>query len=155
MTIQTALSDLESKLGQETHVGEWLTIDQDRIRQFADATDDHQWIHVAEERAASGPFGSTIAHGYLTLALIPFLTDAVNEEKPRYPDIRMGINYGLNRVRFPNAVKVGARVRARTKLDSYEKVAGNGVQIVNVITIEVEGEEKPACVAETVVRLYF
>ncbi len=155
MTLQTVLADLESKVGQETYVGEWLDIDQERISQFADATGDHQWIHVDAERAASGPDGSTITHGYLTLALIPFLTDVVSEEKPLYPDIRMGINYGLNRVRFPNAVKVGARVRSRTKLDSYEEVAGNGVQIVNLVTIEVEGEEKPACVAETVMRLYF
>jgi acyl dehydratase len=156
MSLEIALADLESKVGKETYVGEWLTVEQDRINQFAEATGDHQWIHVDVERAnAQSPFGSTIAHGYLTLSLIPYLTDAVNPDKPRYPNIKMGINYGLNRLRFPHPVKVNSRVRARTKLLSYEEVKGNGVQFVNQVTIEVEGAPKPGCVAETVTRLYF
>lgn len=156
MSIEIAKADLESKVGTETHVGEWLTVTQDRINQFAEATGDHQWIHVDVERAnAESPFGSTIAHGYLTLSLLPYLTDAVNPDKPRYPSIKMGVNYGLNRLRFPHPVKVGARIRTRTRLMSYEEVRGNGIQIVNQVTVEVEGAPKPACVAETVTRLYF
>ncbi len=156
MAIEIAKADLESKLGTETHVGEWLTVSQERVNQFAEATGDHQWIHVDVERAnAESPFGSTIAHGYLTLALLPYLTEAVDPDKPRYPGIKMGVNYGLNRVRFPHPVKVGARIRTRTTLLSYVEVKGNGVQIVNQVTVEVEGAPKPACVAETVTRLYF
>jgi acyl dehydratase len=131
-------------------------VTQDRINQFAEATGDHQWIHVDVERAnAESPYGSTIAHGYLTLALLPYLMEAVDPDKPRYPDIKMGVNYGLNRLRFPHPVKVGSRVRTRTKLVGYEEVKGNGIQIVNQVAVEVEGAPKPACVAETLTRLYF
>ncbi|MEM7346113.1 MAG: MaoC family dehydratase [Chloroflexota bacterium] len=155
MPLDIALADLQSKLGTETHVGEWLTITQERINQFAEATGDFQWIHVDEEKAKFSPFGSTIAHGYLTLSLIPFLADRVNPDKPLYPDIKMGINYGVNRVRFPNPLKVGSKIRSRTELQSVEEVKGNGLQMVNKLTIEIEGEAKPACVAETVSRFYF
>jgi acyl dehydratase len=156
MSIEIAKADLESKVGTETHVSEWLTVTQDRINQFAEATGDHQWIHVDVERAnAESPYGSTIAHGYLTLALLPYLMEAVDPDKPRYPDIKMGVNYGLNRLRFPHPVKVGSRVRTRTKLVGYEEVKGNGIQIVNQVAVEVEGAPKPACVAETLTRLYF
>ncbi len=156
MSLQTALADLQSQIGTETQVSDWLTISQERIQQFADATDDHQWIHVDVDRAqAQSPFGGPIAHGFLTLSLIPFLTGAVDPDKPRYPDVKMGINYGLNRVRFPNPVRVGVRVRARTTLLSVEEVKGNGLQLVNQVTMEIDGEPKPGCVAETVSRLYF
>jgi acyl dehydratase len=156
MSLQTALADLQSKAGTETHVSDWLAISQDRIQQFADATGDHQWIHVDVERAnAQSPFGGPIAHGFLTLSLIPYLTGSVDADKPEYPGVRMGINYGLNKVRFPNPVRVGSRVRSRTTLLSAEEVKGNGIQIVKQVTIEVEGEPKPGCVAETVSRLYF
>jgi acyl dehydratase len=156
MSYQTALSDLQSKVGTETHVGEWLTIDQARIDAFAAATLDNQWIHVDPERAArESPFGGPVAHGYLTLSLIPHLAGRVNAEKPPYPGIKLSVNYGLNRVRFPHPVVAGSRIRARTELVSVEEVTGNGLQMVSKITIEIDGADKPACVAETVSRMYF
>ena len=156
MSLQTALADLESKIGSETHVSDWFTISQERIQQFADATEDQQWIHVDVERAqAHSPFGGPIAHGFLTLSLIPYLTGGVDPDKPEYPEAKMGVNYGLNRVRFPHPVHVGSRVRTRTSLLSAEEVKGNGIQIVRQVTIEIEGQPKPGCVAETVTRLYF
>jgi acyl dehydratase len=155
MSIEHALADLKSKLGTEIHVGDWLTVTQERIDQFADATGDHQWIHVDPERAAAeSPYQTTIAHGYLTLSLLPYLTEAINPDKPRYPDVRMGVNYGLNRVRFPHPVRVGTRIRTRTTLLEFEEVRG-GIQIVNQVAVEIEGESKPGCVAETVSRYYF
>lgn len=135
--------------GREWGTSEWLEIRQDRVDRFADATEDHQWIHVDTEKAAKGPFGTTIAHGFLTLSLIVPLAAQVS----RVEGIRMGINYGLNKVRFPNPVRIPARVRAHVKNLSVEDVEG-GVQVVNQVTIEVEGAAKPACVAETVTRLY-
>jgi len=156
MSLQSALTDLRSKIGTETHVGEWLTIDQARIDAFAQVTLDNQWIHVDPERASrESPFGGAVAHGYLTLSLIPHLAGRVNAEKPLYPGVRLSVNYGLNRVRFPHPVVAGSRVRARTQLVSVEEVAGNGLQIINQITVEIDGAAKPACVAETVGRLYF
>ena len=156
MSYQNALADLQSKVGTETHVGAWLTIDQSRIDAFAAATLDNQWIHVDVERARQeSPFGGPVAHGYLTLSLLPHLMGRVNAEKPLYAGIKLSVNYGLNRVRFPHPVLAGSRVRARTELISVEEVAGNGLQVVNKITIEIEGAAKPACVAETVSRMYF
>lgn len=156
MSYQTALSDLQSKVGTETHLGEWLTIDQARIDAFAAATLDNQWIHVDVERASrESPFGGPVAHGYLTLSLLPHLMGRVNAEKPVYPGIKLSVNYGLNRVRFPHPVVAGSRIRARTELVSVEEVAGNGLQLVSKVTIEIEGAAKPACVAETVSRMYF
>lgn len=156
MSLEAVLADLESKVGTETGVGNWKTVTQEMINQFADATGDHQWIHVDPERAnAESPYGAPVAHGYLTLSLIPYLVGFVDPETQRYPDLKMGINYGLNRVRFPNPVRVGSKVRARTKLQEYEEVKGGGVQIVDQVYVEIEGQEKPACVAETVTRLYF
>ncbi len=156
MSLQAALSDLQAKVGQESHVSDWLTITQEMINAFADATLDHQWIHVDVERAKrESPFGSTVAHGYFTLSLIPHLTGAVDPDAPRYPGVRLAVNYGLNRVRFPHPVPAGARIRARTELLSVEEVAGNGLQIVNKVTVEIDGAAKPGCVAETVSRLYF
>ncbi len=156
MSLEFALNDLTSKIDTETHIGKWLTMTQERINQFAITTLDDQWIHIDEEMAAKhSPFGGTIAHGFLTLSLITHLTDSVNTDKPRYPDIKMGVNYGLNKVRFPNPVRVGDKIRARTTLMSVEEVKGNGVQIVNQVTVDIEGQQKPACVAQTVSRLYF
>lgn len=155
MSLQDARKQLEQDVGKETHVSDWLEVTQERINQFADATGDHQWIHVDPERAAQGPFGSTIMHGYLSLALIPMLTEAVDPDKPAFPGAKMGINYGLNRVRFPHPIRVGTRIRARMRLQEFEEVKGGGVQIVNQVTIEIEGESKPGCVAETVSRFYF
>jgi len=155
MSAEELIAELESKVGTEVHIGPWLTITQERINQFAEATGDFQWIHTNVERArAESPFGTTIAHGYLTISLIPYLTESINPEKPRYPGVKMVVNYGLNRVCFPHPIIAGSRVRARTELQSLEEVKG-GLQIVNQIVVEIEGEEKPGCVAETVYRLYF
>jgi len=148
------LADLRARIGQETHLGDWLEISQQRVNTFADATDDHQWIHVDSARAgAESPWKTTIAHGYLTLSLYPALRGFVDAERPAFPGVRQVINYGLDKVRFPNAVKVGRKVRARCVLLKAEEVTG-GVQITEQCTIEIEGETKPGCVAEAIMRLY-
>jgi acyl dehydratase len=144
----TDIDQLAAAVGAYLGTSDWFEIDQDRVDLFADATDDHQWIHVDHERAAQGPFGGTIAHGYLTVSLIPALSKtifSVETDGPR-------LNYGLNKVRFPNPVKVGSRVRAQATLAELVDVAA-GKQLVVRYTIEIEGEDKPACVAETVVLL--
>jgi len=151
MSIQTAIADIESKLGSETYVSEWLTVTQEMINQFADVTRDWQWIHVEPEKAKDSPFGTTVAHGFLTLSLIPYLAGA---SSTTYEGMTMAINYGLNKVRFPHPVPVGANVRARVELQSFKEVKG-GLHIVRKVTIELEGAPKPACVAETVTRIYF
>lgn len=155
MTAETLKAELESKVGTEVHVGPWLTITQERINTFAQATEDYQWIHVDPERAMrESPFGTTIAHGYLTLSMLPYLSGYVNPEEPIYPEAKWVVNYGINRMRFPHPVKAGDRVRVRTMLQAVEEVAG-GLQIVSRMTIEIEGEEKPGCAAEVVYRIYF
>jgi acyl dehydratase len=143
------LAELQQRVGEELAVGEWLTVDQPMIDKFADATGDHQWIHVDAERAAKGPFGTTVAHGYLTLSLLPRLAASALE----VGDVRMGVNYGLNRVRFPAPVPAGSRLRARLKLLGYEAIEG-GAQLVMEVTMERDGSDKPVCVAETVSRRY-
>ncbi len=143
------LEKLQATVGTESGVGEWTVITQKMIDQFADATHDHQWIHVDEAKAAGGPFGTRIAHGFLTLSLIPGIAKTAE-----VPGVRMGINYGLDRVRFITPVPSGSRVRAHSKLLEVSEVAG-GLQLKTEITIELEGSEKPACVAETLSRLYF
>lgn len=142
---------LEALVGKEIGVSEWLTIDQERVNQFADATEDHQWIHVDPDKAKAGPFGGTIAHGFLTLALVVPLSAqiALDVGKPK-----MAINYGLEKVRFPSPVPVGSRVRARASLVSVTEVPG-GVQVNRAVTMEIEDQEKPAMVAETVSRYYY
>lgn len=140
-------NDLLTSVGKELGVSEWLQIDQQRINLFADATGDDQWIHVDPERAKDGPFGATIAHGYLTLSLSNYFLPKIIEVK----NISMGINYGMNKVRFPSPVKVNSRVRARAVLQSAEEIRG-GVQVVIVITMEIEGSERPGCVIESVTR---
>jgi acyl dehydratase len=145
-----SVADLRAAKGEQLGYGDWLVVEQDRVNQFADATGDHQWIHVDPERAKSGPFGTTIAHGYLTLSLVPLLASQVY----RVEGVRMGINYGLNRVRFPNTVPVGGRIRAGVEIIDVADVEGGGVQLTNRVTIELEGSPKPCCVAETVVRIY-
>jgi len=142
---------LKALVGEEVGVSQWMLIDQDRVNLFADATGDHQWIHVDSEAAAEGPFGTTIAHGYLTLSLLPPLMADVYSVAGR----RMGVNYGLNKVRFPSPLTVGSRIRLRLSLGEVEDVSGNGVQITWLATIEREGGAKPVCVAESVIRLYF
>ncbi len=143
------LSELSAAVGQELGSSSWVTIEQSRIDQFAEATGDHQWIHVDPERAAAGPFGTTIAHGYLTLSLIPMLTWEIYEVH----GISGALNYGLDKVRFPSPVPVGSRVRATAELTSFEAVPGGGQAIVTT-TIEIEGGSKPACVAATIVRFF-
>lgn len=142
-------NELRQRIGQEIAVSEWMTITQERINAFADATDDHQWIHIDRARAAQSPWGGTIAHGFLTLSLLPhFLGETIG-----FPPGKMSVNYGLNRVRFPAPVRAGKRVRARIALAALEDVP-EGVQITWRVTIELEGNEKPACVAESISRRY-
>ena len=143
------LSDLEPLVGQHIADSDWITIDQPRIDLFADATGDHQWIHVDPVRAAAGPFRGTVAHGFLTLSMLPEMGAKAME----FRDVRMGVNYGLNRVRFTSPVPVGSRVRGRFKLLEYKTIEG-GAQITFDVTNEREGADKPACVAEAVSRRY-
>jgi acyl dehydratase len=143
------IDDLVDKVGEPLGESGWLDITQERINTFADATDDHQWIHVDPERAAEGPFGGPIAHGYLTLSLIvPLLTDMLQVE-----GVRMALNYGLNKVRFPTPVPVGSKVRLKASLAGVEEVAG-GVQVLIDCLVEIDGGTKPACAAQAVYRLY-
>jgi acyl dehydratase len=143
------ISDLQNLVGQELGVSEWMTITQEQINKFADATCDHQWIHIDPERAKAGPFGTTIAHGFLTLSLISEMMVSAF----RIVETRMGVNYGLNKVRFPAPVPVGSRLRGRFKLAECIPLEG-GVQITLECTMEREGSEKPVCVAESLARLY-
>ena len=144
------LDELKALAGADLGVSDWIEVTQDRVNGFADATGDHQWIHTDVERATAGPFGAPIAHGYLTLSLIIPLFSRLLEIK----GVRMSINYGLDRVRFPSPVKVGSRIRLAGKVVSVEEVAGNGVQMVLDFTVEVEGSDKPACVARAIYRHY-
>jgi acyl dehydratase len=143
------LADLAALEGQEIGASDWVLVDQARIDRFAQATGDGQWIHVDPARAAAGPFGTTVAHGFLTLALLTELTAAAFT----IADVRMGLNYGLNRVRFPSPVPVDSRLRALCTLARFEPVAG-GAQLTWAVTVEREGGDKPACVAEWVTRHY-
>jgi acyl dehydratase len=144
------LSDLKPLVGEVIGSSEWLLIDQERIHKFADATGDHQWIHVDVERARSGPFGTPIAHGFLTLSLLPaFFQTAFEIRKST-----MGVNYGLNKVRFIKPVPVNARLRAHFKLMSWEPIEGNGAQMLIEMSIEQEGSAKPVCVAESITRRF-
>jgi acyl dehydratase len=144
----TLVEQLSARIGETVGVGEWVTVSQEQIDRFAESTGDHQWIHVDPERAARGPFGTTIAHGFLTLSLIPAIAPTVD-----VGEVRMAINYGLDRVRFISPVPVGSRLRAHVVLKEVVEVAG-GVHVKNEITLELEGAEKPACVAEALVRYY-
>ena len=143
------LSDLKAQLGQEIAVSDWITVTQERINQFAEATGDHQWIHVDPVRAKASPFGCTIAHGYLTLSLLPAFAEPAIQMK----SVKMGLNYGCNKVRFTNPVKVNSRVRGRFNLKAFEEIKG-GAQVTMLVTIEIEGQEKPACVVESISRRF-
>jgi acyl dehydratase len=150
-----ALARLSAQIGSEVHVSDWLQVTQQRVDAFAEATGDHQWIHVDRERAVrESPWGTTIAHGYLTLSLYPMLRGLVDAETPPFPGVRQVINYGLDKLRFPNAVKVDARIRARCTMLRVEEIPA-ALQIAEQYTVEIEGESKPACVAEAIMRLYF
>jgi acyl dehydratase len=155
MALADVKADLESKVGEEIHVSDWLTITQELIDQFAGATRDRQWIHVDEKRAeAESPYGATIAHGYLTLSLYPYLRGLVNADKPIFPGVKNVINYGLNKLRFTNAVKVNSKIRARCKIVAVEEIK-NSLQLTEQYTVEIKDQERPACVAECIMRLYF
>jgi acyl dehydratase len=148
-TIVNGLEELKSKVGDHLGWSEWVTVTQDQVNRFADATGDHQWIHVDIERAKAGPFGGPIAHGYLTLSLAPMLMEQVVQIR----GISMGVNYGCNKVRFPSPVPVGSKVHMGATLQSVEDIAG-GVQYVMELSFEVEGASKPSCVAECIFRAY-
>lgn len=142
--------DILAKVGESLGESDWLEITQERINLFADATGDHQWIHVDPDRAKEGPFGTTIAHGYLTLSLVNyFLPQLVTVEK-----VSMGVNYGTDRVRFTSPVPVGSRIRGKGELTKADEIKGGGVQAVVRVTVEVEGSDRPACIADTISRFF-
>jgi acyl dehydratase len=146
-TVLSGIDEVKAAVGRHLGTSDWLEITQERIDRFADATGDHQWIHVDAERAAAGPFGTTIAHGYLTLSLSNALLPDIVEVQ----GVSMGVNYGVGKVRFPAPVPVGSRIRATAELVAADDVAG-GVQTTVLITVELEGSEKPACVIESLSR---
>jgi acyl dehydratase len=148
-TVFNSPSELSSAVGRHLGDSEWLAVTQERIDLFADATGDHQWIHVDPERAKDGPFGACIAHGYLTLSLVNMFLPQIVEVR----GIRMGVNYGVDKVRFPSPVRVGSRVRGSGELISVEEVKGS-VQATIRVTVEIEGSDRPACVADTISRFY-
>ncbi|MBY6414501.1 MaoC family dehydratase [Rhodococcus sp. BP-252] len=148
----SSAEQLKAAVGEDLGTSDWLQITQDRVNTFADATGDHQWIHVDVERAKKeSPFGAPVAHGYLSLSLIPLL----NAEIYSVENVKLGINYGSNKVRFVNPVTVGSHVRLQTTLTSVDDVAAGAVQIVTTQTLEIEGVDKPALVAETITRFVF
>jgi acyl dehydratase len=150
MNVFTSLVEIKAAAGTVLGVSGWLTIEQDRIDRFAEATGDLQWIHVDRERAASGPFGTTIAHGYLTLSLVPYF----GSQNYRIEGARMAVNYGLNKVRFITPVRVGSRLRGVSELVSVDELE-SGAQLLFRTTVEIEGADRPACVAEAISRYYF
>jgi acyl dehydratase len=150
MRVFTGADELRAAAGEQLGVSGWMTIEQQRVNAFADATEDHQWIHIDPQRAAAGPFGTTIAHGFLTLSLLPHLID----QTYRVEGTTMVINYGLNKVRFPAPVLVGSSVRAEVALAEVTEVSG-GLQLVVRATLQIDGNAKPGCVADWVTRVYF
>lgn len=155
MALADTLADLQRRVGQEVHTSDWLTITQPMIDDFGRATRDLQWIHVDPQRAAMhSAYKSTIAHGYFTLSLYSYLRGLVDEDQPLFPGVRSVINYGINKLRFPNAVRAGARIRARCRLVAVEEIK-NSLQITEEYTAEIENESRPACVAECIMRIYF
>jgi acyl dehydratase len=146
----SSLEELPALVGQEVALSDWITITQEQVNQFAEATGDHQWIHVDVERAKAGPFGAPIAHGFLTLSLIPRFFESSFE----ILNTRMGVNYGLNKVRFTGPVPVGSRLRASMKLLACDRIEQDGMQMTWGVTIQREGVEKPVCVAESLSRRY-
>jgi acyl dehydratase len=145
-----SVAELRELVGQEIAVTEWFTVNQERVNQFADATGDHQWIHLDVERSRKeSPYGTTIAHGFLTLSLLPLIMQSAVS----MPEAKLSVNYGLNKVRFPAPVPVGSKVRGRLALKDVEDIEG-GVQVTWAVTIEREGGDKPVCVAESIARRY-
>ena len=150
MQVFESLAELRPRVGQEVAVSDWIAVTQEQIDLFAQATGDHQWIHVDVERAKAGPFGAPIAHGFLTLSLIPRFFESAVEIR----NTRMSVNYGLNRVRFTAPVPAGSRLRARLKLQDCQDLPEAGMQITWQVTVEREGSDKPVCVAESLNRRY-
>jgi acyl dehydratase len=150
MTKTIQVQDLKAHTGEHLGHSDWHEITQDQVNLFADATGDHQWIHVDPERAKTGPFGGTIGHGYLTMSLAP----AYLQEVWQVEGMKMGLNYGINKLRFPSPVPVGSKLRLGAELAAVEDVGGGGLQATLAITFEIEGQDKPACVAEVVYRYY-
>lgn len=150
MRIFETLADLQAQIGQPLGHSDWITVDQARVNAFAEATEDRQWIHVDPERAQAGPFGGPIAHGFLTLSLIPYFFETGFSVR----ETRMVVNYGLNKVRFTKPVPVGSRLRAGFKLLAMEEVAGGAMQLTVEVAIEAEGAAKPVCIAESLARHY-
>lgn len=150
MRVFNGVDDLRAAVGTTIGSSDWQTIDQDQIQLFADATGDQQWIHVDAEKAKDGPFGGTIAHGFLTLSLLPQLLWQIY----KIDGVKMGVNYGLNKVRFTSPVPVGSKVRGTVELADVSDAAGGAVQITNTVTVEIEGAERPALVAEWLTRQY-
>ncbi len=144
------LAEMKALIGQEVAVSDWIKVDQQRINLFADATGDHQWIHIDAERSAKGPFGTTIAHGFLTLSMIPVLS----ANAMKWSDVKMGVNYGLNKVRFTSPVPVDSELRGRFKLVKIEDIANNGAQVTMEVVIERKGSDKPVCIAESISLRY-
>ena len=145
-----SLAELRPLVGQEIAVSDWAEVTQQRIDQFAEATGDRQWIHVDPRRAAQGPFGTTIAHGFLTLSMMPMFAENAIE----FRGVRMSVNYGLNRVRFMAPVPVGSELRARFRIVAVDDIADNGVQVTTEVTVERKGSDRPVCVAESIARRY-
>ncbi|MCS5568795.1 MAG: MaoC family dehydratase [Pseudomonadales bacterium] len=152
--MQVAYDTLQGRVDESAQPSDWFEITQGRINDFADVTLDHQWIHIDAERASTGPFGTTIAHGHLTLSIMGHLPRAVEENAPRLEGQKLMINYGFDKVRFPSPVPVGARVRTTSTLKRVE-IKGGMIETMNEIVVEVEGQEKPCCVAESLGRLVF
>jgi len=152
MSIASVLQDMEKHIGKEVFVSDWTQVTQEQINQFADSTKDHQWIHVDPEKAAKGPFGKTIAHGFLTLSLLPFFSYQV---PLKFEGSQMSINYGLDKVRFLNPVISGSKIRDRIVLSALEEKPGNRLLVTQTHTIEIEGQEKPACIAEALAMIFF
>jgi acyl dehydratase len=152
MSIASVLKDMGEFIGKEIFLSDWAQVTQDQINQFADSTKDHQWIHVDEVKAAKGPFGKTIAHGFLTLSHLPFFGYQV---PLKMEGSQMLINYGLDKVRFINPVMSGAKIRDRIVLSALEEKPGNRLLMTQTHTIEIEGQEKPACVAEALTMIFF
>ena len=150
MRVFENLAELKPLVGEEIAVSDWVKVTQQRIDQFAEATGDHQWIHVDPQRAAAGPFGATIAHGFLTLSMMPMFAENAIE----FRNVRMSVNYGLNRVRFTSPVPVDSELRARFRLVAVDDIADNGVQVTTEVTIERKGSDRPVCVAESISRRY-
>ncbi len=152
MSVNAVMEELKKLIGQEVYLSDWKEINQDQINLFADATGDHQWIHVDVEKAKKGPFGAPIAHGFLTLSHLPFFS---YQMPVNYEGAKMSINYGLNKVRFLNPVVVGSKIRDRIVFSAVELKEGNRILMTTTHTMEIQGQEKPACIAESLAMIFF